>query len=146
MTRINDNIGTKWAGVDFCICIEKSFESLEKAALSRRPGNVSILISYIPSTLLTLLICGLGLRHRDHRSIRDYMEHLRKAFPSLSVELCNEYTATYERAVFSEAKFTFDFNIYKFHITLHMSVTSCRLMCHIIQSISTVMGGINSNN
>jgi hypothetical protein len=79
-------IGTKWSGVHFGMTIAKSYESLEKAALSRRPG----------------------LRHRDHRTIRDYMTHLRKSFPSLSPQLCDEYTATYERAVFSDAKFTLE--------------------------------------
>jgi len=70
--------------VHFNISIAKSYYDLEKTALSRRPG----------------------LWHKEKRTIRDYVTGLRKAFPGLRYDLCQEYINTYERAVFSSHKFT----------------------------------------
>ncbi len=77
---------SKVANVHFGTSIAKSYYVLEKAALSRRPT---------------------GLYQRDHRTIRDYMVSLRKAFPGLRPDLCQEYVQTYERAVFSSETLTF---------------------------------------
>lgn len=52
--------------VHFKTSIAKSYYVLEKTALSRRPG----------------------LRHRDSRTIREYVGALRNAFPSLKSSLC----------------------------------------------------------
>jgi len=70
--------------VHFNISIAKSYYDLEKTALSRRPG----------------------LWHKEKRTIRDYVTGLRKAFPMLRYDLCQEYIDIYERAVFSSHKFT----------------------------------------
>jgi len=72
--------------VHFDTSIAKSFYALEKTALQRRPG----------------------LRQRDSRSIREYILALRKAFPSLKASLCDEYLATYERAVFGDHKHSYE--------------------------------------
>lgn len=59
--------GGKVEHVHFNTSIAKSFYVLEKTALSRRPG----------------------LRHRDSRTIREYVGALKKAFPSLKQSLCD---------------------------------------------------------
>jgi len=74
----------KQVDVHFNTSIAKSFEVLEKAALSRRPG----------------------LRHRDVRTVHNYVAQLVKAFPNLVPSLCDEYIRTYDRAVFGNHRFT----------------------------------------
>ena len=59
--------GGKVDNVHFNTSIAKSFFVLEKTALSRRPG----------------------LRHKESRTIREYVGALRKAFPSLKQSLCD---------------------------------------------------------
>jgi hypothetical protein len=59
--------GGKVDHVHFNTSIAKSYYVLEKTALSRRPG----------------------LRHRDSRTIREYVSALKKAFPSLKQSLCD---------------------------------------------------------
>jgi hypothetical protein len=62
--------GTKIANVHFNTSIAKSFILLENTALSRRPG----------------------LRHREWRTIREYVQQLRKSFPGLKQQLCDGST------------------------------------------------------
>ena len=72
--------------VHFSTSVAKSYFVLEKTALSRRPG----------------------LRHRDARTIRDYVGALRAAFPSLKAPLCDDYIYAYERAVFGRHKGSYE--------------------------------------
>lgn len=64
--------------------VANSYEYLEEKALRRRPG----------------------LRYHYHRTIRDYVDYLRKTFPNLPEDLCESYVDLYERAVFSQIKFS----------------------------------------
>eukprot|EP00823_Brevimastigomonas_motovehiculus_P001723 TRINITY_DN12343_c0_g1_i1.p1 TRINITY_DN12343_c0_g1~~TRINITY_DN12343_c0_g1_i1.p1 ORF type:complete len:219 (-),score=31.85 TRINITY_DN12343_c0_g1_i1:247-903(-) len=75
---------TPMAGTHFNTSVARSFYRLGKEVVSRRPG----------------------LFHHDYRTIRDYVAALRKAFPGLRHEVCQEYINTYERAVFSQEKLT----------------------------------------
>lgn len=59
--------GGKVEHVHFNTSIAKSYYVLEKTALSRRPG----------------------MRHRESRTIREYVAALKKAFPSLKQALCD---------------------------------------------------------
>lgn len=45
--------------------------------------------------------------HRDSRNVRDYVAKLKKAFPGLQYELCQEYITFYEIAVFSDYRFSY---------------------------------------
>ena len=65
----------------YATAIARSPALLEKTALSRRPG----------------------LHAKDSRSVREYVAVLRRAFPDLGADLCEEYTRTYEGAVFGDA-------------------------------------------
>eukprot|EP00455_Lapot_gusevi_P027001 TRINITY_DN2852_c0_g1_i3.p1 TRINITY_DN2852_c0_g1~~TRINITY_DN2852_c0_g1_i3.p1 ORF type:complete len:105 (+),score=25.67 TRINITY_DN2852_c0_g1_i3:35-316(+) len=71
-------------GVHFNTSIAKSFYVIDEAVAHRRPG----------------------LRHRNYRTIRDYMRFLQKEFPGLKDDLCHEYVVTYERARFGLHQFT----------------------------------------
>ena len=70
------------ANMHFTTSIAKSFILLESTALTRRPG----------------------LKHRQWRTVREYVQQLRKAFPGLRAGLCDEYIRAYERSVFGEGK------------------------------------------
>ena len=70
------------ANIHFTTSIAKSFILLESTALTRRPG----------------------LKHRGWRTVREYVQQLRKAFPGLRAALCDEYIRSYERSVFGEGK------------------------------------------
>jgi hypothetical protein len=78
--------GSRFDSVHFNTSIAKSYLLLESTALSRRPG----------------------LFYASHRTIRSYVKSLQKAFPGLTDQLCEDYIATYERAVFGDHKFTID--------------------------------------
>jgi hypothetical protein len=64
--------------------VATSYLTLEKAALSRRPG----------------------LYHTNCRTIREYVLTLQTAFPALLPQLCAEYIHSYELAVFSSYTFS----------------------------------------
>ena len=70
------------ANIHFTTSIAKSFILLESTTLTRRPG----------------------LKHRGWRTVREYVQQLRKAFPGLRAALCDEYIRAYERSVFGEGK------------------------------------------
>jgi len=70
------------ANMHFTTSIAKSFILLESTALTRRPG----------------------LKHRGWRTVREYVQQLRKAFPGLRAGLCDEYIRAYEKSVFGEGK------------------------------------------
>lgn len=75
---------SKVENVHFNTSIAKSYYVLEKSAIARRPG----------------------LKHKDSRSIRDYMNIVKKTFPNLRSSLVSEYIRIYETAVFGSKKFT----------------------------------------
>jgi len=68
--------------IHFTTSIAKSFILLESTALTRRPG----------------------LKHRTYRTVREYVQQLRKAFPGLRAGLCDDYIRSYERSVFGEGR------------------------------------------
>ena len=69
--------GSRIANVHFNTSIAKSFNLLENTALSRRPG----------------------LKHWQWRTIREYVQQLRKAFPGLKQQLCDgRHTAPMDTA------------------------------------------------
>ena len=74
------------ANIHFTTSIAKSFILLESTALTRRPG----------------------LKHRGWRTVREYVQQLRKAFPGLRASLCDDYIRAYERSVFGEGKVGID--------------------------------------
>ncbi len=69
----------------YATTISKSWAVLERNALSRRPG----------------------LHRKEARSVREYISTLRRAFPGLRKDLCDEYIGAYERAVFGDNEITF---------------------------------------
>ncbi len=76
---------SKVENVHFNTSIAKSYYVLEKTILARRPG----------------------LRHRDSRSIRDYIALMKKSFPNLRSDLVDSYIKIYEIAVFGNHKFNY---------------------------------------
>ena len=74
--------GSRIANVHFNTSIAKSFILLENTALSRRPG----------------------LRQRDCRTIREYVQQLRKAFPMLKQQLCDGRSSTTHAHTHSRAR------------------------------------------
>ena len=74
------------ANIHFTTSIAKSFILLESTALTRRPG----------------------LKHRGWRTVREYVQQLRKAFPGLRAALCDEYIRAYERSVFGGGRVGID--------------------------------------
>ena len=74
------------SNIHFTTSIAKSFILLESTAITRRPG----------------------LKHRGWRTVREYVQQLRKAFPGLRAGLCDEYIRAYERSVFGEGKVGID--------------------------------------
>ena len=49
-----------------------------------------------------------GLRHRDYRTIREFLAYLQKEFSGITDELVDKYIREYERARFSEDCFDVD--------------------------------------